>query len=69
MLSPSLMQLLIGGILAAIAAVISWALHWLKGIGALAAFVLGICFTDLFRYVFIPLDPVQEKEGTGRKIV
>lgn len=42
MLSPSLMQLLIGGILAAIAAVISWALHWLKGSGALAAFVLGL---------------------------
>jgi len=42
MLSPSLMQLLIGGILAAIAAVISWGLRWLKGSGALAAFILGL---------------------------
>ncbi len=42
MLSPSMMQLLIGGVLAAFAALVSWSLGWLKGSGALAAFILGL---------------------------
>jgi uncharacterized protein (TIGR00297 family) len=40
-LPPSSLQLLIGGTLAALAALLSWRLRWLKGSGAWAAFGLG----------------------------
>lgn len=40
-LPPSLLQLLIGGGLAALVAFLSWRLRWLKGSGAWAAFGLG----------------------------
>ncbi len=40
-LPASLLQLILGGILAAAASFITWRLRWLSGGGALAAFILG----------------------------